>query len=53
MLQASLIVANRPGMTGTVPEFGPMTQSCPGLPDLRGANFRYVDLAVTKINDTV
>ena len=28
------IVANRPGMAGTVPEFGPVSRLCPGLPDM-------------------
>ena len=28
------IVANCPGMAGTLPEFGPMSQLCPRLPDL-------------------
>ena len=28
------IVANHPGMARTVPEFGPMSQLCCGLPDL-------------------
>ena len=28
------IVAKCPGLAGTVPEFGPMSRLCPGLPDL-------------------
>ena len=28
------LVANCPGMAGTVPEFGTMSRLCPGLPDL-------------------
>ena len=27
------IVAKCPGLAGTVPEFGPMSRLCPGLPD--------------------
>ena len=27
------IVAKCPGLAGTVPEFGPLSQLCPGLPD--------------------
>ena len=28
-----IIVAKCPGLAGTVPEFGPMSRLCPGLPD--------------------
>ena len=33
-LTCIVIVANHPGMAGTVLEFGPMSRLCPGLPDL-------------------
>ena len=29
----TIIVAKCPGLAGTVPEFGPMSRLCPGLPD--------------------
>ena len=32
-LQGVYIVAECPSLAGTVPEFGPMSRLCPGLPD--------------------
>ena len=46
----SSIVAKRPGLTGTVPEFGPLSRLCPGQHLCPGILkiFTYLELRVAK-----